>query len=192
VSIPHQHFYFVRHGETDWNLNKIYMGSMDIPLNPTGREQAKRVANLLKKEPIAHIVSSPLSRALETAEIIAETMQRPISIHHGFRESNLGILQGRPKSQGQGLIEGWADGKHVEAAETAEQFHLRIKAALNETLEMPAPVLIVAHGGVNFFIQKMLKVPTTNTENCSAYLYLPPRQPSHPWSACYLKGEESS
>jgi broad specificity phosphatase PhoE len=55
-------FYFVRHGETDWNKQRIYQGSSDVPLNDTGIGQARSIAALLKKESIAHIVASPLLR----------------------------------------------------------------------------------------------------------------------------------
>jgi uncharacterized phosphatase len=61
----------IRHGQTDWNLNDQLQGSSDIPLNDTGREQAHRAALLLAPFEWAAIVSSPLMRARETAEIIA-------------------------------------------------------------------------------------------------------------------------
>src|SRR5690606_6630523 len=59
-------FYLVRHGETDWNLERRVQGSSDIPLNETGRRQAARTARLLARRSWDAIYSSPLSRAMET------------------------------------------------------------------------------------------------------------------------------
>ena len=59
--------YLVRHGETDWNRTHRIQGSTDIPLNDTGRAQARRAGRLLAKRSWDGIYSSPLSRAFETA-----------------------------------------------------------------------------------------------------------------------------
>lgn len=64
--------YLVRHGETDWNLQRRIQGSTDIPLNDTGRLQAAKVGSLLARRNWDGILSSPLSRAYETASIIAK------------------------------------------------------------------------------------------------------------------------
>lgn len=64
-------FYFLRHGETDWNLEHKAMGSQDIPLNNRGLSQVLNAVKLLKNESIGTIVSSPLLRARKTADIIA-------------------------------------------------------------------------------------------------------------------------
>ncbi len=61
----------VRHGETDWNLHLQYQGRADVPLNATGREQARLVADAIGDEGWDAIISSPLSRAMETARAIA-------------------------------------------------------------------------------------------------------------------------
>ncbi|GAA4265222.1 histidine phosphatase family protein [Frondihabitans peucedani] len=64
----------IRHGQTDWNLNDQLQGSSDIPLNETGREQAHQAAQLLAPYRWSAIVSSPLMRARETAQIIADQL----------------------------------------------------------------------------------------------------------------------
>ena len=69
--------YLIRHGETDWNLIGKVQGREDIPLNDTGKSQAKKCAIALQSTGIKTIISSPLKRAVETANIIA-------NIHNGM------------------------------------------------------------------------------------------------------------
>jgi broad specificity phosphatase PhoE len=64
-------FYFIRHGETDWNLEHRGMGQKNIPLNARGLEQAHEAAKVLAHEAIRTICHSPLDRAKDTAKIIA-------------------------------------------------------------------------------------------------------------------------
>jgi broad specificity phosphatase PhoE len=61
----------VRHGETDWNRDERFQGQADPPLNQTGRDQSVDLSVLLAAEALTAVYSSPLQRALETAEIIA-------------------------------------------------------------------------------------------------------------------------
>ena len=67
--------YLVRHGQTAWNREEIFRGRADIPLNETGRKEALLTGQYLRGVKVDSIYSSPLSRALETAETIA----RPVS-----------------------------------------------------------------------------------------------------------------
>lgn len=85
----------VRHGETAWNVDTRIQGHLDIPLNATGREQASRLARaLLGHAPIDAICSSDLSRALQTARIVADATGAPLSVNAGLRERCFGDLQG--------------------------------------------------------------------------------------------------
>ncbi len=95
----------VRHGQTDWNLNQIVQGREDIPLNANGRQQAKQSAELLSKEKWDIIISSPLIRAQETAEIIAEKVGvATVSLDERFVERNFGTASGKPIPTVRGLI----------------------------------------------------------------------------------------
>lgn len=85
----------IRHGETAWNVDTRLQGHLDIPLNDTGRRQARHLARaLLGRQPIDAIVSSDLSRALETAHIVAQATGAPLTTHTGLRERCFGELQG--------------------------------------------------------------------------------------------------
>ena len=85
----------IRHGETAWNVDTRIQGHLDIPLNATGREQASRLARaLLGHAPIDAICSSDLSRALQTARVVADATGAPLSVNAGLRERCFGDLQG--------------------------------------------------------------------------------------------------
>ena len=79
-------FWFLRHGETDWNARNLSQGNIDIPLNPTGLAQARSAAELLRNRGVDTIVTSPLSRARVTAEIAAEALGCLVVVEDGLRE----------------------------------------------------------------------------------------------------------
>lgn len=89
-------FYFFRHGQTDWNLEKRCQGHTDIPLNDLGRQQAERLADILIPHHPEHIYSSDLSRARETAEIFQRCFPIPLSISldNRLREAHFGVAEG--------------------------------------------------------------------------------------------------
>ena len=106
----------VRHGETSWNKERRVQGSdSDIELNDTGLEQARKVANFLKNEPIDAIFSSPMQRARATAEAIASYHQVPVKFDQGLKELNVGELEGMSAVNlrttfSQFLMQWWQDG----------------------------------------------------------------------------------
>ena len=87
-------FLFLRHGQTDWNLQGRFQGHSDIALNATGLEQAQEAAGRLKPLTIHRIVSSPLIRALKTAAIVAEHISLPIYIDNRLSERTFGSFDG--------------------------------------------------------------------------------------------------
>jgi broad specificity phosphatase PhoE len=97
VEIP-AHVCIARHGETDWNAAGILQGWIDVPLNDGGRRKAQEMAADFADAGFSAIWSSPLSRARETAEIIAQALRLPPPIcHEGLKERNFGAIQGIPK-----------------------------------------------------------------------------------------------
>src|SRR5436309_3671247 len=85
---PLSRLILVRHGETTWNAEQRIQGQLDAELSPRGREQAAGVARFLAAKPIAAIYSSDLSRARETAAVIAAAVSLPVQLAPGFRESS--------------------------------------------------------------------------------------------------------
>ncbi len=85
----------VRHGETDWNVEGRYQGQADPPLNARGIEQATSVAQRLKDVGIEVIYASPLKRAWQTAEIIAQVLDVPLYPEPRLMEINQGEWEGR-------------------------------------------------------------------------------------------------
>jgi broad specificity phosphatase PhoE len=85
----------VRHGETDWNIAHRYQGHSDTELNETGRTQAQLLAQKLKDEPINAIYCSDLSRAYQTAIVIADERNIPVYPTSQLRECSFGIWEGK-------------------------------------------------------------------------------------------------
>jgi probable phosphoglycerate mutase len=137
-------FWFLRHGETDWNAQGISQGNVDIPLNAAGLAQARAAAARLRNRGIATIVSSPLSRARMTAEFVGETLGLPVALDPGLREVAFGVQEGQKMS---GWFAEWISGDFApEGAETFVQLRHRAVAAANRATAQPPAVLVVAHG----------------------------------------------
>jgi broad specificity phosphatase PhoE len=95
LRVPSRSFLCLRHGVTDWNRQGRFQGRTDIPLNDKGIAQAHAAAQRLKNVPLHHVVSSPLIRALRTAEIAAATLSKTVTIDNGIIECDFGSLEGR-------------------------------------------------------------------------------------------------
>jgi len=83
-----------RHGQTRWNVERRYQGQTDIPLDGTGQAQASRAARLLAAVGPQAIVSSDLSRAVETAQMLSEITGIPVRYDKRLRERSGGVWQG--------------------------------------------------------------------------------------------------
>jgi len=88
----------VRHGETAWNRKKIFRGYHDIPLNNSGRAQAREVGKALAARSIAAAYSSPLSRSLETANIALKRRKIEPVVHPALMDINYGEWTGLEES----------------------------------------------------------------------------------------------
>lgn len=146
-----EHFYFLRHGQTECNARRIFQAT-DEPLSALGLQQAARAAELLAGEPIRSIVSSNVHRALTTAHTVAAPHGIAPLVHEGLRERHFGALIGTSSAN----ID-WACAP--EGGETLPEFVDRKRAALDLALAQPGPVLVVAHGGSLYVLAALLGVP---------------------------------
>ena len=92
---PVTKIYFVRHGQTEANKNKVLFGQLNLDLNKEGIKQAKRVASKLSKIKADYIVSSPLKRALHTASIISKKQQSGVITDKHLMEKSEGLWEGK-------------------------------------------------------------------------------------------------
>lgn len=148
-------FFVLRHGQTDWNLAARLQGSTDIPLNDTGREQARRAAEILRDQNVERIVSSPLSRALETARIVGEAIGLEPTTDIRLIERHFGLFEGmtidevrQHRKDMRTFMNPVADidGKHYpDNAETLGAVIDRVFACVNEH-RTGARTLFVCHG----------------------------------------------
>lgn len=142
----------VRHGETNWNLERRIQGRTEVPLNDTGRAQAAATARFLLSDQVrerfgdwAGLLSSPLGRALETAEILAEHMdlQSP-GIEHELWERDFGQAEGLSVTDAHARWPGLA----IPGAETLEDLAARTANTFTRTLEASPGTILVAHGAM--------------------------------------------
>ncbi|MCD8398698.1 MAG: histidine phosphatase family protein [Lachnospiraceae bacterium] len=159
--------YMMRHGETDWNLQKRMQGRADIPLNAAGLEQARRAAEELREIRFDRIYSSPLCRARVTAERIAEGRGLPVLTDERLTEIGFGILEGSERGMNPEAHAYFHDPAHYhpcEGGESYEELDARCADVL-ENLLIPLEkqcrtILVCSHGGwINGVIRHILNRP---------------------------------
>jgi len=160
--------YYVRHGETDWNRAQRYQGQRDIPINATGRSQAKANGRLLAAalgDDAAHLdyVASPLKRASETMEILRAELgldRRAYRTDDRLLEINYGSWDGQP----------WADLAVRDAAgyaarqadvwnwrpQSGESYQMLAERVGAWVAEVAGDTVVVAHGGVSRVLRAIL------------------------------------
>ena len=138
----------VRHGETDWNLQRRLQGHSDTPLNERGREQARALAAELADEPIDAVYSSDLVRAHETARIVAEQHGLDVTASDDLRERHFGTWEGLHDDEIEARFPEAATGV-IGDGETREAMSRRVFDALQRIAEQhpDGHVLVVSHGG---------------------------------------------
>jgi probable phosphoglycerate mutase len=177
-------FWFLRHGETDWNAQGLSQGNVDIPLNPTGLAQARAAAGRLRNRGIATIVSSPLSRARVTAELAGEALGLPVQLDDGLREVRFGVQEGHPMSD---WFAHWVAGNFTpEGAETFAELRARAVAAVNRSIALPPVVLVVAHGALFRALRTAMGIePLVRTPNAVPIWCEPPADGETAWRLDY-------
>ncbi|HEV7264952.1 MAG TPA: histidine phosphatase family protein [Falsiroseomonas sp.] len=174
-------FWFLRHGETDWNAQGLSQGRTDIPLNKVGLMQAERAALTLRAGRIATIIASPLIRARRTAEIVAQPLGLAVALDPDLAEVNFGEQEGQPMGD---WYDDWIAGAYTPAdGESFQELLERTVRAVNSALEQPAPVLVVAHGALFRALRLALgHEPNVRTPNAlPLHITPPPEDGSDVW-----------
>lgn len=153
------HLGLLRHGQTDWNINFLLQGITDIPMNETGIEQVKLAAKAIRAEDWDIVLTSPLSRARQTAEIIAghvgfsEIIENDLLIERSFGEAEgLSHDQWRAKYANLDVIPG---------GESRTSLNERSKLLLDTVAAQLAGkrVLAISHGAL---IRSLLATVSNN------------------------------
>ena len=137
--------YFLRHGATEWNLSRVVMGQLDVPLSEQGREQARKAAEELADVHFDICYASPLSRAKETAEIVRAGNKAGFELVLDKRliELYAGAVQGKPADD-------WA--KYDDGSRESDMDILARAKHFSDNVLETAPdgsvILIVSHSGL--------------------------------------------
>ncbi len=142
--ITKKEFYFIRHGQTDYNVSLTKVDHEDIPLNTTGRLQAQTVEPIIASLPIKSVCCSPLRRAKETKEMISTRLQATHYELADLGECSLSIWQ---------KMTAFHHTQHEVQA-----FMERVVQGINHALSLEGPVLVVAHGGIHWAICSFMDI----------------------------------
>jgi len=150
--------YLVRHGQTAWNKEEIFRGRTDVPLNETGLREAQLAGEYFREMEIHAIYSSPLLRAWETAQKIAEVQRLEVRSLQGIIDMCFGEWEGQSlkdvqEKDGQ-RFQQWKDEPHlvkIPGGETLDEVRDRAMAVLEKTIQSHSgkTVLFVSHRVVN-------------------------------------------
>jgi len=171
----------LRHGETDWNRQGRCQGASDLDLNSSGLSQAEEVGRILRQEPLAGIYSSPMKRAVQTAEIISRHhSDLSILIDHDLRELDHGLLEGLTfdeiKSQYPAFIGRWREAAaelKVPGGESLGEVDRRSWNAVQRVAERHAAgtALVVTH---NFpILATLCRITATPLDRYRAFHTVP-------------------
>lgn len=159
--------WLMRHGVLPPNPERRFVGQRDIPLAEAGRGQALAWRHRLADIPFTAIVSSDLSRCVETAHRVRGERGIPHVLEPAFREISLGNWEGLTRGDVEERFPGAYEerGRHLdvfrpEGGESFADLEMRVLPAFEAWAAFPRPLLIVAHGGVNrVILARIMAVP---------------------------------
>lgn len=174
--------YVTRHGQTDLNAKKLMQGRSDIPLNETGRAQARAAREKLGGIKFDAVYASPLSRAVETASIIGDVPMERIITDERIIEADFGKYEQMPYGKmGPAMTLYWAFPELFPApatAETTDQMIERVRSFFHELeKEDYENVLVTCHGGIIRVIRGYLEdakrgyIWRPRPKNCEIRIY---------------------
>ena len=157
--------YVARHGQTVWNAENKVCGITDVDLTPKGIAQAKELAQSVAEKTVDIILTSPLSRAVETGKIVSDHCKIPLYVEDRLIEQNYGIYEGVDRKNQQFLDNKRNFAYKYPNGESMMQVAYRIYSLLDEIREKYSgkKVLIISHGGVCRIIHTYFK-DMTNEE----------------------------
>ena len=169
-------FIYLRHGETDWNVERRCLGQADRHLTERGRQQAERAQPQIAALGRATIFHSPLIRAAETARIIARDGQTQLVCEPDLKECCLGDKEGCFETgTTDNFVARWAKGGHIPNAESYAEFRERVTRGLNRCLSTAdaVPPIIVAHSAVFWALLDAMSVPGHDIDHCTPVRFTP-------------------
>ena len=169
-------FYFVRHGETDHNRNYLCAGSqIDVPLNKTGRIQAKSLRKKINSLSINKVICSPLKRTVQTA--VLSTSPHPLIIEHDMRECDLGDFEGKPVPEFIQHIEANSSEIPFPNGESRNDLSKRVLAAVNKFLQAHGDnLLFVSHGMVYWSLLEITGISFHHIPNAGIMQFKPQKE----------------
>lgn len=174
MSVIHKPFYFMRHGQTDWNADNKRMGQRDVPLNDHGKLQAQVMQSIVAGIPATHVFYSPMARAHETMKIATELLACEKIVHDLLREWHLGDWEGTDR-----VME---NEDFPPGGETKEDFFNRSLAAINHILNSSEVPLVVGHSGTFLALKRRLDLNhLPKISNCEIAYFMPPKGERTEW-----------
>ena len=151
----------MRHGETEWSKSGRHTGRSNIPLTDVGREQARRLATCLDGHAFGLVISSPMSRALDTARLAGFAYRGEVD--PDLCEWNYGEYEGITTPDIRRTVPGWTVWSHpVPGGETADEIGRRVDAVVRRIREADGDVAVFAHGHVlRVLAARWLDLPAT-------------------------------
>jgi broad specificity phosphatase PhoE len=141
-----------RHGETAWNVDRIFRGRSEVDLNDVGVKQAELLGKYLSNWKLDAIYSSPVKRALDTANIVAGYQKIGVRVAPGLTDLDFGKWQSLPEQEVQrqypALLDEWHNRPHkvkMPGGESLEDVRGRAVEVVNDVLKYQGNVLLVSH-----------------------------------------------
>ena len=159
AAAPQPHLTLVRHGDTEWSLSGRHTGWTDIPLVESGTRQAGQLGRRLAGRSFAAVLSSPLSRALETCRLAG--LGDAVTTDPDLREWNYGELEGLTSDEIRQKMPGWTIWSGpVPGGETADEIGRRADRVIERLLAIDGDIAIFAHGHLlRVFAARWLGLP---------------------------------
>jgi broad specificity phosphatase PhoE len=179
MKLPKREFFFLRHGETEYNRTGRFQGQIDVPLNSAGMAQAEAVVNHLVERKITRIVSSPAQRVLQTIKPLLAASDIPLHVDYDLMEMSVGSFEGREiatvrQEHGLGPQDSWVP-VLPEDAEVWDEFSFRVSSAVSRLTRKYSgeTVLVASHGLVFHALTAALTGQKIYSANAEPHVFKP-------------------